>query len=95
MERTVNELLVIQKSLKVRLAQLQTMESESTKRSRWMISDQKEKIEEPTYDIKKVDQKIVKINNALLGIDAKIKESNSRTRIDCDINVDELMSAIE
>ena len=45
--------------------------------------------------ILKVDTKLVKINNALIKIDQKIKEVNAITKVDIDINIDDLMSEIE
>jgi len=53
------------------------------------------KTEEPTYDVKAIDKKISKIHKTLLKIDVKIKESNAKTTIDLDIDMDDLVSEIE
>ena len=93
MQHTVNTLLCLEKNLKSRLAQLKQLETESTKTTRWMETD---KVESPTYDIKLVDKKVVKINKALFELDMKIKESNAVTKIEmADFNYDDLMSAID
>lgn len=92
MEKTINELLVLEKILKSRLGQLTEIQGKSARRFLWEDS---KKVEEPTYDIKLVDKKIVKINNALLTIEAAIKQSNAMTKASVSIDADELLSPIE
>ena len=94
-EQTVNGLLSMQKHLTTRRHQLDELKNNSSKRTRWMMMDSKEKIEEPLYDLKKVDTKLVRINQALFQIDQKIKESNAVTKVSIDIDFDKLMSEIE
>lgn len=93
-EFTINTLLCLEKSLKARAAQLKEMEVENSKRTRWMDSN---KIEEPAYDVKRIDAKLVMLTKALFNIDMKIKETNARTKVemDDDFNFDDLMSAID
>lgn len=91
MKHTINRLLAMEKSLRERLVQLNELKKES---SRYTIFSEDKK-EYPTYDVKKVDKKITDINKALFEISHKIKESNAKTRIDVDINYDELVSALE
>ena len=70
------------------------MEKETSKRAFW---EDKNKREEPTYDVKLVDTKIVKINMALFLIDKLIKASNAITEVEVgqDFNLESLMSEIQ
>lgn len=92
---TINALLSMQKSLVQRRQQLEEVKNSTTSRSVHRDSNGAELINEPTYDIKKVDKKIVRINNALFKIDQKVKESNAVTKIDVDIDYDDLSSELE
>ena len=89
---TINYLLAMEKSLRERLGQLNELKKESAHRTIW--SDDS-KIEEPTYDIRKVDSKITCINKALFEINHRIKESNAKTTIETDIDYNTLVSEIE
>jgi len=90
---TINTLLCLEKSLKSRLAQLKELASECTKKTHWLDT---QRVEEPTYDIKKVDQKIVKLTKALFQIDMKVKETNARTEVNLeDFDFDDLTAAID
>lgn len=88
---TVNYLLALEKSLRERLGQLNELKTQSARRTYY----ENEKREEPTYDIKKVDQKITAINKALFEINHKVKESNAKTVIETDIEYDALVSELE
>jgi hypothetical protein len=94
---TINSLLCYQKSLKQRKQELEGIRSNTTQRTRYINSDKSERIEEPLYDIKKVDKKIVSINKALLKIDEEIKRSNAKTTVEIStmIDFDNLMSEID
>lgn len=94
---TINSLLCHQKSLKQRKQELEGVRSNTTQRTRYIASDKSERIEEPLYDIKKVDKKIVSINKALLKIDEEIKRSNAKTTVEIPttIDFDNLMSEID
>jgi len=89
---TVSALLSMEKSLRSRLSQLNELKGEISKRTLWR---EPSKVEEPTYSIKDVDKKITKINKALFFIDQKVKESNATTKVDMDINYDDLVSELE
>jgi hypothetical protein len=94
---TINSLLCHQKSLKQRKQELESLRSGTTSRTRYISSDKSERIDEPLYDIKKVDKKIVLINKALLKIDEEIKRSNAKTTVEmpATIDFDNLMSEID
>lgn len=93
-EFTINTLLCLEKSLKARAAQLKELAVENSKRTRWLDGN---KMDEPAYDVKRVDAKLVKLTKALFNIDMKIKEANARTKVemDDDFNFDDLMAAID
>jgi len=80
-QMTINSLLCHQKSLKQRKTELESIRMHTTNRTRRISLDKSETIEEPLYDIKKVDKKIVQINKTLLKIDEEIKQSNAKTLV--------------
>jgi len=91
MEYTVNQLLTMQRHLSGRRAQLQSLAQENSRRFSWRDSD---KEEHPVYDVKELDAKVTKINNALFKIDCAVKASNAKTNVDIDIDFDVLGEAI-
>lgn len=91
MQYTVNTLLAMEKSLRDRLTQLNELKSQSARTTYYG----EDKREEPTYDIKKVDKKMTKINRALFEINHKIKESNAKTTVSVEVDYDDLVSELE
>jgi len=91
---SVNELLAMQKALKTRRDQLNELKNSGTSRSRYFDRSEQTRVDEPTYDIKVVDKKIVDINNALFRIDKTIKTSNSKTMVEINIEYEKLASEI-
>jgi len=92
MKLTVNRLLAMEKSLRERLSQLKSLELTSARVTIW---DEPNKREEPTYEIKNVDKKVVDINKALFEISHSIKESNAKTLVDVGVDYNALVSGIE
>jgi hypothetical protein len=92
---TVNALLSMEKSLRVRQAQLNELKNAGTSRSIYRSLDKTENITEPTYNIKLVDRKLAAINMALFRIDKAVKQSNAKTSVDVDVEFETLMSEIE
>jgi len=97
---TVNEAMCLQKTIKERVAELRNLRSsvttEKTTSYPWM-EKQDGKIESIVvkYDIKALDKKITEIELFLYKLDAKIKQSNAKTEIDIDVEVDKLLSPLE
>lgn len=91
---TINTLLCLEKSLKSRLAILRELSAKCATRTVWMDSN---KVEEPMYDVKKVDEMVVKLTRALFDIDMKIKEANAKAKVEMgdDFDFDYLMSPIQ
>jgi hypothetical protein len=92
MKVTVNKLLAMEKSLRERLNQLKELEVKTAKVSIW---DDKDKREEPTYDVRKVDKKITELNKALFEINYMVKESNAKTLVEVNLDYNDLVSGIE
>ena len=92
---SINALLCRQKSLKQRKSELESIRNNTTTRTSYRDMNGNERTDTPLYDIKKVDKRIVGINNALLTIDEEIKASNARTMLEVNIDFDTLMSAVE
>lgn len=91
MQHTVNELLTMQRHLAARRGQLQSLAQENSKRITWANP---QKVEEPLYDVKDLDTKIVKINKALFDIDRAIKKSNAVTQIEVEVDFNQLSEDI-
>ena len=91
MKKTINGLLVMQKHLQDRKRQLTELVGKNSRRSFWEDRDKKE---EPVYDITILDVMVTNINLALLKIEDTIKESNARTEAEVDIDFDDLMKPI-
>ena len=90
---TVNELMVLMKSIRDRLAGLRAMRSQVSTTDRWLGDAQK--IIEPVYDVKKLDKKIVELENFLFRADSKIKTANAKTVVDLPVDVDKLLEPLE
>lgn len=92
MQYSINHLLAMEKSLRERLVQMNTLKGEVSKRTFWMTENKRE---EPVYDVKLVDKKVSEINKALFNLNHKIKEANAKTLIEIDLDYDALVSPIE
>ena len=93
-QMTINQTLVLTKAVRERVNELRSLRTETAKVERW-YGNENNKVIEPQYDVKKVDQKITELERFLFRADAKIKASNAVTAIDIDADVDKLLSSIE
>jgi hypothetical protein len=90
---SISAMLVMEKNLRGRLKELGELKNSVSHRTMWGSND---KVEEPTYDVKDVDKKMVEIHKALFKINQRIKETNAKTLIASDdIDYDSLMEAIQ
>jgi len=90
---SISAMLVLEKNLRGRLKELGELKNNVSRRVVWAGSD---KVEEPTYDVKDVDKKMVEIHKALFKINQRIKEVNAKTMVAADdIDYDALMEAIK
>lgn len=92
MKITINESMVLMKVLKGRLAELSSLRSECAKKETYFGETQK--VVEPQYDIKMLDKRCVEIENALLEMDTRIKQSNAITTIEVDVDKTSLLSSL-
>jgi len=97
---TVNEAMVLQKTIKERLAELRNLRNqvatEKTTTYPWMEGD-KQKIDTTVvkYDIKLLDRKVTELELFLYKLDAKIKQSNAVTEISIIADVEKLLAPLE
>jgi hypothetical protein len=92
-EVTVNHLMCVQRVVKERLNDLKTVRGDVSKKERYYSST--EKTIEPLYDVKRVDAQIINIQNWLLRADSVIKQSNAVTLVAVDIDLDNLLRALD
>lgn len=92
---TVNELMALMKTVRERVSSLKTLRQQVAvkERTSWRDSSE-EKSVEPQYDIKAVDNKIMKLENFLFRADSKIKTANARTVVELEVDVDELLEPL-
>ena len=95
MRPTINQAIAFQNQLNKRLGELVQLRNQvSTKETRYFGGNDKT-VTEPQYDVKKLDSKITKIQNALFLLDSEIKATNAKTVVDLEIVVEDLLSPIE
>jgi hypothetical protein len=90
---TINKLLVLQKTVRQRIASLERLRSEVSKNERYF--GREEKLVEANYDVKAVDKKITELEAFMFDVDSKIKESNATVTVDLEFNVSELLEPIQ
>ncbi len=91
---TINQLLVLMKTVRQRLHGLTTLRDKVSTRDTYMYGDQSKKIIEPQYDVKAVDKKVVELENFLFMADSTIKTSNAVTKVELNINMDSLLAGL-
>jgi len=91
---TVNELLVLMRRIRERVKNLEGLKSAVSTRESWMRGDSEKSIT-PTYDVKLLDKKIMELENFLFKSDAAIKQSNAKTLVVLEVNVDALLAPLE
>ena len=92
---TINEALVLSKIVRERMADLKQLRSQLSVKERFLLRGSDEKITEPQYDVKAVDQKITSLQNFLYRTDARIKQSNAATKISLDTDVNALLEPLK
>ena len=86
---TVNEAMVLAKVVRGRYAELSSLRGHSATRETFY--GEPKKIIEPTYDVKVLDKRCVELENFLLLVETKIKQSNAMTTIEVDVDVNSLL----
>jgi len=91
---TVNELMVLMKTVRGRMGQLQALQQSCSKKETFFDRDAN-RIVEPQYDVKMLDKRVVELQNFLYLADAKVKQSNAITKISIDCDVNALLSPLQ
>ena len=89
---TINEAMVLAKAVRGRYSELSHLRSSVSTKETWF--GDKNKVVEPEYNVKDVDKKCVELENFLLVVDSKIKQSNAVTTIDVDFDVKVLLAPL-
>lgn len=76
---TISELLSLVSQIKGRLAGLQSLRSECSKKTSYFGDDNR--VIEPTYDVKLVDKKIADLQKWIYRAEAAIKLTNAKTEV--------------
>jgi len=92
---TVNEAMVFMKAIRGRLGELSSLRQANSIRETSYFGENDKKIKEPMYDVKALDKKCTELENFLLTVETKIKQSNAVTKIKIEgADVAELLSPI-
>lgn len=91
---TINEAISFLNILKQRISELSQMRERVSVKETYHLSDNQTKIIEPQYDVKALDKKIIRLQNWVYKIDAKIKETNAKTQLDLIIPEEELLEPL-
>lgn len=84
---TINKALVLGKVVRERINDLKTLrQGVSTKRT--LFGDSRE-VTEPTYDIRELDKRILKLQRMGFAIETAIKEINNMTYVQIEDSVEE------
>ncbi len=89
---TINEAFVLLKALRGRLAELSRLRTDCA-RSETYYGDTR-KIIEPKYDVVDLDCKCIQLENAVLDLDTKIKQSNALTVIEAGVDKGALLAPL-
>jgi len=92
---TVNEAMVLAKAVRGRYAELSSMRSANlTRETYYATANEPKRVVEPTYDVKDIDRRCVELENFLLQVESKIKQSNAMTTIEIDADVKILLAPL-
>jgi len=98
MNLTVNQAMALEKAVKSRLSQLRSLRSEvATKtETKWYTSNDRDKQETitPQFDVKAVDKKVTELEYVLFKMDGEIKQSNAKTEINVEVDVETLLAPL-
>lgn len=92
MTKSINAWLSNRQHLIERRKQLETLKATSANVTTW---HEPKKTDTPVYNVAKLDQKVTELNNAIMEIDEKVKESNFLTKVEIDIDYTALMQPVQ
>ena len=96
---TINEAMVLLRTIRERISSLSSIRNANATRTRTFSylggGEPKEQITvEPQYDPKAVDAKIVELEGMLFKIDTAIKRANAKTEIGIEVDIDKILEPI-
>lgn len=90
---TVSESLQLVKAIKQRASSLEKLRDQvSVKETYYSATN---KISEPLYDVKEVDNKLVSLNQILFTLESAIKQSNAVTNLSVNISTNDVFEALK
>lgn len=92
MELTINEALALKTTVVERIADLKSLRNEVAVKRRFLEDSTQS---EPKYDVKKVDEKLMKLEIWKLKGDQAIKQANAITKIIVEGEVVDLLTPLE
>jgi hypothetical protein len=98
MNKSINEWMVVRKMLSERRGDLKSLRTTSAVKQSTIqtygdrVTEQRN---EPQYDTKLIDKRIVEMQNADMLIEASIKQKNALVSIELDLDVNYLLSPME
>ena len=98
MNSTINETMSLMRAVRERVNELKALRQQTAVKERYYggMSSEIQRAVEPQYDMKKLDKKIMQLNNFLYKADAAIKQSNANTKVALDgVDPDALLAEIE
>lgn len=87
MKISINKALVLGKTVRERINDLKSLRQNVSSR-RTIFGDTRE-ITEPTYDIKELDKRILKLQSIGFSIETAIKEANNIVTVDLEDDIQE------
>lgn len=91
---TLNETISFLNQLDKRIGELVKLRELNAVQERFYISDNREKVKEPQYNVVELDKRIVELQNWRFKIDAHIKSINAKTSIELEIPIDTLLAPL-
>ncbi len=91
---TINEILVLSKTVRERVNGLKGLRSQVSQKESFLYGANEKKVVDPQYDVKIVDKKITELEMWLFKADSSIKQSNAKTQVDIEADVDKLLAPL-
>ena len=93
---TINEMMSLMKVVRERINSLKGLRQQVAVREKYYLgSGDLQKSEEPQYDVKAVDRKIMELENFIFQADSKIKQTNAMTHVPMNVDVEKLLEPLQ
>ncbi len=90
---TVNTLMILMKQVRSRINDLRSIRQSSANRTVQYYGENRTE-NSPEYNVKLVDKKITELETWLFKADAAIKQSNAKTEVSLEVDVDKLLEPL-